>query len=158
MSVTMSTSALLKARVKSSKSVVRARVAVRLERDDDAAVEAALRGVERRLDLGRVVAVVVDEHDVALLPSRSMAAADDGEAALHAVEASRAPRATTSSGTSSSSATAMTASALSTLCVPGMRTVNVAERLAATVRLEVRRRARGTGCSSRGSRPARETP
>ena len=58
---------MLKARVKSSKRSLRARVAVRLERDDDAAVEAALRGVERRLDLGRVMAVVVDDHHVAAL-------------------------------------------------------------------------------------------
>ena len=56
---------MLKARVNSSKSSLRARVAVRLEGDDDAPVEAALRGVERRLDLGRVVAVVVDDHHVA---------------------------------------------------------------------------------------------
>ena len=58
---------MLKARVNSSKRRLRARVAVRLERDDDAAVEAALRGVERRLDLGGVVAVVVDDHHVAAL-------------------------------------------------------------------------------------------
>ena len=40
------------------------RVAVGLEDGDQAPRPAALGGVERRLDLGRMMAVVLDDHDV----------------------------------------------------------------------------------------------
>ena len=52
---------------------------MRLERDDHAPVVGALGRVERRLDLGRVMAVVVDQRDAARL-------ADDREAARDAAE------------------------------------------------------------------------
>jgi len=61
---------------------------MRLESHDDAAIEAALGRVEGCLDLGGVMAVVVDDHDVALLSvARARGLAYDREAALHAVEA-----------------------------------------------------------------------
>ena len=102
---------------------LRARVAVRLEGDDDAAVEARLRGVERRLDLGGVVAVVVDDHHVAGLALASVRLAEHREAALHAAErgdrvARDVERDLELVGDGDDG------EAFSTLCAPGMRTMN----------------------------------
>ena len=96
--------------------MLRAGVAVRLKRHHDAPAVRALRGLERRLDLGRVVAVVVDHCHAASL-------AEDGEAPLHAGKR-RQRFAHDRVAITTSSATAIAASALSTLCTPGMRTVN----------------------------------
>ena len=82
--------------------IARAGVAMRLEGDDDAPVVGALRRVERRLDLGRVVAVVVDERDAARLCRRSVKRRSTPPNVASACLV-------TSSGTSSSSATAIAA-------------------------------------------------
>ena len=64
-----------------------ARVPVGLEGDDDAPVESALGCIEGRLDLGGVVAVVIDDDDVAgLAVFREERLAQDREVALNSVE------------------------------------------------------------------------
>src|SRR5262245_13054521 len=64
---------------------VRARVAVRLEDDDEAPSQPLARGPEGRLDLRRVMAVVVDHEDAAAL-------AADLEASVDACEPGERPR------------------------------------------------------------------
>ena len=65
--------------------VVRARVAVRLEGEHQPPARPGLaRGLDRRLDLGRMVAVVVDERDA---PGLRRDFADDLEPAADALEA-----------------------------------------------------------------------
>ncbi len=67
MSVTKQNVGLVEALGEVVEEVLRARVPVRLERHDDAAAHRrvrAARGLERGVDLGRVVAVVVDHGDV----------------------------------------------------------------------------------------------
>ena len=66
--------------------IARARVTVRLERDDDAAIlEPGARAGERGADLGGVVAVVVDDHDAARLAAYGEAPADAAEAGERAL-------------------------------------------------------------------------
>src|ERR1700685_2547596 len=67
---------------------LRAGVAVGLERDDDTSIEATLRGIESRLDLRRVVPVVVHDHHVAALAALlADGLPEDGESSLYPVEA-----------------------------------------------------------------------
>ena len=59
---------------------------MRLEGDDDAPiVEAGARAGERGADLGRVMAVVVDDHDAAGLAAHGEAAPDAAEAGERAL-------------------------------------------------------------------------
>ena len=86
--------------------VARARVAMRLERDDQAAAEALACRAQRGADLRRVMAVVVDHQDAALLAAHL-------EAAMDAAELLERVRGDARTGSPRSSATAMAASALS---------------------------------------------
>ncbi len=93
-----------------------ARIAVRLDDGDDAALRALAGGGEHGADFDRVVAVIVDDRDVAVLHRHL---ADVREAALDAPNAEK-PRWIVSSGMPSSSATPIAASAFWTLWRPGI--------------------------------------
>ena len=98
-------------RTRASALCVRA-VAVRLEHDDDPPVDAGARRGNHGGNLGRVMAVVVDDHHAVLF-------AEPLESALGALELRRARRQSVRTGCPTSSPTATAASALSRLCRPG---------------------------------------
>ena len=131
--------------------VARARVAVRLEDDHDAARVELARGRERRADLGRVVAVVVDDADPGRAALRLEAALDAAEAlervgggAERHVDARAPPRARR---------------ARSARCAgPASGSRTSPERVAAAAHAEAHRRALAADLASRRSRPATESP
>ena len=131
MSVSTTSSAPASAGPNASSSVARPRVAVRLEHDDDAAVDAGARRGDDRGDLGRVVAVVVDDQDAARLRRAPRTAARRRGTPAR-------PAAIASNGTPSSRPTATAASAFSRLWRPGTRSV---QRARASRRRRRRRRA-----------------
>ena len=121
-----------------------ARVAVRLERHDEPPAERGARGGEHGRDLGRVMAVVVDDQDAAGL------AAHAGSGGRRR-GTRRGPPAIRSNGTPSSRPTATAASAFCRLCRPG--TAAAASPSGAGRGRRPRRRRRSAGAARRRSTP-----